>query len=241
MALRRDFTRHLNFIFDNLIPPWLRDNKYFMYPFFYSLFGSKTRHFMEFKTKAHRMSGDEFRDLYVFLADKHLQRKTDLNRRTIEYILGSITGEKVLDIACGRGYIVGLLAGRFPGKQIYGIDIVIPRVDDMPENLVISAGNVEKIDYPDRFFDTVICAHTLEHTQNLEKAVGELRRVCGQKLIIVVPMQREYKYTFDLHLHFFPYPESLSRVLKNPEADCRVIDGDIVYTEISIPPGTSVQ
>jgi SAM-dependent methyltransferase len=235
MALKRDFTRYLNFFFDNLIPPWLRDNKYFMWPFFYSLFGSKTRHFMEFKTIAHRMSGDEFRDHYVLLADKHLQRKTDLNSRTIEYILNSITGEKVLDIACGRGYIVGMLAGKFPEKKIYGIDIVAPLIEDKPENLVIGAGNVENIGYPDRFFDTVICAHTLEHVQNFEKAVGELRRVCRQKLIIVVPMQREYKYTFDLHLHFFPYPESLARALKNPEAGCLIIDGDIVYTEITGP------
>jgi ubiquinone/menaquinone biosynthesis C-methylase UbiE len=233
MALKRDFTRYLNFIFDNLVPPYLRDNKYFMWPFFYSLFGSKTKHFMEFKKIAHHLNGEQFRNYYVLLADKHLQRKTDLNSKTIEYIFNGISGNTVLDIACGRGYIVGMLAERFPGKKIYGIDIVSPQMEEKPDNLVIGSGNVENIDYPDGFFDTVICAHTLEHVQDIGKAIGELRRVCREKLIIVVPMQREYKYTFDLHLHFFPYPESLIRALKNPEAECRVVDGDIVYTEIA--------
>ena len=32
-----------------------------------------------------------------------------------------------------------------------------------------------------------------------------------RRLIIVVPQEREYRFTFNPHLHFFPYPHSFLR------------------------------
>jgi ubiquinone/menaquinone biosynthesis C-methylase UbiE len=206
MVLKRDFTKYLNYVFDNVIPPVLRDSRYFMMLFFYPLFGRKYRYFMEYKKKAFLLSEGEFNDYYKLLEDRHIKRETDLNKKTIKYIIDNITGETVLDLACGRGYLVKLLSRLFPGKMIFGMDIIIPEIADIPDNLQLRAGNIEAIDFPDKYFDTVICAHTLEHVQNIDIAINELRRVCRKKLIIVVPRQREYKYTFDLHLHFFPTP-----------------------------------
>ncbi|MGF1583934.1 MAG: class I SAM-dependent methyltransferase [Bacteroidales bacterium] len=238
MALRRDFTKYINYVFDNLFPPVLRDSRLFLFFFLYPFFGRKTRYFAEFKERAPFFSGEELRDYYSRLEDSHLKRPTDLNRKSLSYILNNISGESVLDIACGRGYLVSLLADKYPGKNIYGIDIIAPEISAKPDNLHITCGDIENIDFPDNYFDTVICAHTLEHTQNFDKALRELRRVCRSRLIIVVPRQREYKYTFDLHLHFFPYLSSLKRVIKNPGADYRVIGNDLVCTEIN--PGLSV-
>lgn len=39
----------------------------------------------------------------------------------------------------------------------------------------------------------------------MNTALAELRRVAKRRLIIVVPKQRNYKYTFELHINFFPY------------------------------------
>lgn len=60
-----------------------------------------------------------------------------------------------------------------------------------------------ELPYGNRVFDTVVCAHTLEHMKDYKKALAELRRVCSRRLMMIVPKQREYQYTFDLHLHFF--------------------------------------
>src|SRR3546814_1539315 len=38
-----------------------------------------------------------------------------------------------------------------------------------------------------------------------------LRRVARRRVIIVVPQEREYRFTFNPHLHFFPYPHSFLR------------------------------
>ena len=51
----------------------------------------------------------------------------------------------------------------------------------------------------------------------------------GQKLIVVVPCQREYKYTFDLHTHFFPYQFSLEKHFENPNARIQKVKGDWLY------------
>jgi ubiquinone/menaquinone biosynthesis C-methylase UbiE len=91
--------------------------------------------------------------------------------------------------------------------------------------------NVEKLPFGDKSFDTVICAHTLEHVQNIYQAICELRRVTSKRLIIVVPKQRPYKYTFDLHLHFFPYKSDFLTLMGKKESICRIVGGDIFYVE----------
>ena len=231
MAPGRDFTRIFNFVLDNVIPPLLRDSKYFMLLFFYPLFGKKSRYFIEFKEKAPFFSDDDLLAHYKFLSDVHLDRKTDMNNKTIRLLLENITGETILDIACGRGYMVELLGSNFPEMQVFGMDIVLPLIDNKPPNVFLKEGGVEKTGFPNNHFDTVICAHTLEHVRDIDAAVNELRRVCRKKLIIVVPCQREYKYTFDLHLNFFPYMSSLRKVMKNPGASYQVTGGDFVYIE----------
>ncbi len=231
MKLNRDFTKYLNWVFDNIIPPVLRDCKCFMWLAFYPLFGKKTKYFMEFKEKAPFLSEEEIKYYYNLLSDKHIKRETDLNLKTINLISENISGDKILDIASGRGFLVNYLAKKYIQKTFYGIDIIVAENQVQLENTIFQTGNIEKINFPDNFFDTVICTHTLEHVSNINAAINELRRVCSKKLIIVVPRQREYKYTFDLHLHFFPYLFSLQNLLKNTDADYQVIDNDFVYIE----------
>jgi len=95
--------------------------------------------------------------------------------------------------------------------------------------------NLGGLSFPDRSFDTVVCTHTLEHVLDLPRAVAELRRVARDRVIIVVPRQRPYRFTFDLHVRFFPLrcsvldcfpavPGLVSRRLEN-------LGGDWYYQE----------
>ena len=65
---------------------------------------------------------------------------------------------------------------------------------------------------------------------DIDKAVAELRRVCGGRLIVVLPKQREYKYTFDLHIHFFPYRYNVERLL-GTSGTIEKLGGDWYYIE----------
>jgi SAM-dependent methyltransferase len=231
MTLNRDFTKIFNWIFDNLIPPFLRDSKIFMKIVFYPLFGDKTKYFMNFKEEAPFLSEKDYSNYYKILAEKHIKRETDLNKKSIQYITDNIVGDNILDIASGRGFLVNYLAEKYPNKFFTGIDIFIPENSKNLINTKFQTGNIENINYPDKHFDTVICAHTLEHVQNINKAISELKRITKQKLIIIVPRQREYKFTFDLHLHFFPYLFSFQKLMNNTNAIYKIIDNDIVYNE----------
>ena len=69
---------------------------------------------------------------------------------------------------------------------------------------IIQAADITGLPFEDHSFDVVLCTHALEHIRDPQKALGELMRVTGRRLIVVVPHQREYRYTVDLHVNFFP-------------------------------------
>ena len=66
---------------------------------------------------------------------------------------------------------------------------------------------------------------------NLEAALAELRRVCKGKLIVVVPCEREYQYTTNLHTYWFPYPHTIKRLFHNPDGKVAKWGGDFLYFE----------
>ncbi|MDZ7823470.1 MAG: methyltransferase domain-containing protein [Ahrensia sp.] len=70
------------------------------------------------------------------------------------------------------------------------------------------AARVEKLPFKDNEFDTVVCTHVLEHVLDFRSSLQELRRIAAKRLIVVVPREREYKYSFNPHFNFFPYKHS---------------------------------
>jgi len=230
MKLNRNFTNKINWILDNLIPPFARDSRLFMFPLFWFLFKKKAKLFLDFKENAWQYDPHQMSDYYKELADVHIQRETDLNTKSIEYILSNLKGKKILDIACGRGYLANLI--RKEGDyQVTGIDFNIQENLKDTTNPKFEKGVIENIKYPDNYFDMVICTHTLEHVLSLDKSIKELRRVCAKRLIVVLPKQRPYRFTFDLHLHFFPYKFSVMQVFNNKNGLCIKLDNDWLYTE----------
>src|SRR4029077_5826717 len=93
----------------------------------------------------------------------------------------------------------------------------------------VAVANIETLPFADKSFDTTLCAHTLEHVRDFDKAVGELVRVTRQRLLVIVPCQRYYRYTIDYHLHFFPEPEQLVLRMKLPGYHCEKVTGDLCY------------
>lgn len=230
IKLSRNTTVIIHWFLDNLTPPFLRDSKWFMYPLLYFAFGKKTKHYLLFKEKAPYLSEKEFARYYKELASTFVERKTDLNEECVTEILSNLQGKTILEVGCGKGFLSKLIA-QDQKYQITGIDIHPPSKNF--KNLHFVSGNIENLPFASKSFDTVICTHTLEHVQDLAKSIQELKRVTKKRLIIVVPKQRPYRYTFDLHLHFFPYPYTLEQVVngKKKHTICKVLGQDIYYQE----------
>lgn len=201
MTISRTTALAIHFLLDECLPPILRDSRWFMALPFRLLFGRQAAAFMAFKDRAHLLSPEEFRRVYEETAAVHLQRPTDLNAACIREILDQATGT-VLEVGCGRGHLAGLLAA---AHELIACDMVIDPA--LPERFPAAAfqeASLGDLPFADHSFDTVVCTHTLEHVLDVQRAIADLRRVARQRLIVVVPRQRPYRFTFDLHLRFFP-------------------------------------
>lgn len=227
--MKREVTNVIRFYMDELLPPFIRDNKYFMYPFFYYAFrGRNIKTMMEFKSMVGKMSEQEYMDIYKNLNTIGSNRPTDLNQSSIDYIMSQIddTDQSVIDVGCGRGYFVEKLMERFPEKKIYGADLLPPL--DIPQLHYLQT-NIEKIPLSDKSVDVVVCSHVLEHVQDFDKAVEELKRIARKKIIITVPKQRYYYYTLDLHLRFFNREYELAEAMKMDDYEIKNRKGDFVF------------
>ena len=92
---------------------------------------------------------------------------------------------------------------------------------------------LKTLPFRDGEFDTVVCTHVIEHVLDYKKAIAELRRVSRKRLIIVVPREREYLYTFNPHFNFFPYTHSFLRAMHPVPSTyvCEDVGRDIFYSE----------
>lgn len=231
MCLSRNITLVIHHVLDQWLPPFVRDSRLLMLPVFKMFFGKHAGVFMEFKERALLMDQDQIRDIYLETAEANIRRMTDINMECLKKIEQSISGSTVLDIACGRGYLAGLLAESY---DVTGADFCIePGLAAAMPRVNFREADIYRLPFADREFDTVVSAHTLEHIPDIRAAAGELRRVARKRLIVVVPRQRPYKYTFDLHLHFFPYAWSLQAALGSSRwgNECILTGGDWFYIE----------
>lgn len=106
-----------------------------------------------------------------------------MNKR-LEVILDLITAQhfdRLLDAGYGGGVFLPELSRRC--RELYGIDIheYSNKVESMLRREGIKAylkrNSITEINFPDHYFDAVICLSVLEFIRDVEAAVRELRRV----------------------------------------------------------------
>lgn len=234
MGLKREFSIVVQKIIDDWLPPVLCDSKWFVRLPMKLAFKGAADDVMYFREKAFGMTDEEFADVYrrVYgqIADRAvLTRDTDLNKRCIKEILARLRGETVLDVGAGRGYLAGLMS---PTHKVTAVDIMFTeQTRKAHPDVTFVESRIDDLPFPDASFDTVVCTHTLEHVQDLPKAIASLRRVARKSVIVVVPRERPYKYGFALHLNFFPYAWSLHGQFGfSPDATVRLL-GDWFYEQ----------
>ncbi|MEI7789154.1 MAG: class I SAM-dependent methyltransferase [Chlorobiaceae bacterium] len=100
----------------------------------------------------------------------------------------------LLDVGCGKGFMMHDLAELIPGITVKGIDIseyaINNTIEDMkPHAMVASANNLP---FPDKSFDVVISINTIHNLEQDEcgKALKEIDRVSRGKSFITVDAYR---------------------------------------------------
>src|SRR5512139_1103965 len=86
------------------------------------------------------------------------------------------------DIACGTGDVAFLLAERYPGGTVTGVDIAAPmlavaRARNRFPGLRFESGDMCALPFPDASLDIVTGSYALRNAPDLSVALSEIRRV----------------------------------------------------------------
>ena len=105
-------------------------------------------------------------------------------------------GASILDVGCGKGFLLYEFTQVVPGAQIAGIDVSRYGIDHAKEEVrpFLKVGNAVKLPYPDRAFDFVYSVNTLHNLYNYEisAALKEIERVSrGSRHVIVEAYRNE--------------------------------------------------
>ena len=98
--------------------------------------------------------------------------------------------EDLLDVGCGTGPMIELLASEFPDKRYTGLDLT-PRMIEVAnakgiEGAHFVVGDAEDLPFDDGIFDTVICANSFHHYPDPQAFFDEVARVLrpGGRLVL---------------------------------------------------------
>ena len=109
---------------------------------------------------------------------------------------GLKAGDRILDVGCGKGFLLYEFTRAVPGLEVQGIDISSYAVEHAHDAVkpFLQVGNANALPFPDRSFDLVFSITTLHNLKCyvLEKALREIERVGrGGKHIVVESFRTE--------------------------------------------------
>lgn len=94
---------------------------------------------------------------------------------------GLKAGDHILDIGCGKGFLLYEFTRAVPGVEITGLDISAYALDHAMDEVKphLQSGNATQLSFPDKSFDLVVSINTLHNLRlpELELALCEIERV----------------------------------------------------------------
>jgi len=107
---------------------------------------------------------------------------------------GLTSGHRVLDVGCGKGFLLYDLLQAVPGLHVNGIDISRYGLEHAVQDIrpFLQIADAEKLPFPDHSFDLVFSINTLHNLscKKLNSALREIERVGKQNKYLVVESYR---------------------------------------------------
>jgi ubiquinone/menaquinone biosynthesis C-methylase UbiE len=148
-----------------------------------------------------------------------------------------VKGKIVLDIASGSGYGTAILSEQ--AKKVYGVDVSKDSIAYAKEhygakNIDYLVGDGNKIPLQDSSVDVVITFETIEHIEDYEGFLYEIKRVLKPEglLILSTPNDLEFAEGNHFHVHEFTYKELHKLVKKHFKHVEAYFQGTWTYTAL---------
>jgi ubiquinone/menaquinone biosynthesis C-methylase UbiE len=99
-------------------------------------------------------------------------------------------------VGCGEGYLTNEIS-KFKKCEITGLDLSLKDVQKAKElytNIKFIAGNIYNLPYDANSFNLITALEVLEHLQNPELALEEIKRVSQKWVIFSVPVEPLWRF-----------------------------------------------
>ena len=137
-------------------------------------------------------------------------------KQMIDYY-GLNSKSKILDIGCGKGYLLYEFTKCFPDIEIAGLDISHYAIKNSKKEIskFLTIGNAVNLPYDNDTFDLVISINTMHclHAHELDKALREMERVGRLNKYLCVESFRDEKEKANLL-----YWQVTCEAFNNPES-----------------------
>jgi len=125
----------------------------------------------------------------------YIEGRWETVARALSEHYGLKVGDRILDVGCGKGFLLYELTRVAPGIEVHGIDVsgyaIANSKDEIRDRLML--GSATSLPFGDKYFDLVISITTLHnlHNYDLEAALREIERVGKNKYVCVESYRNE--------------------------------------------------
>jgi len=95
-------------------------------------------------------------------------------------IISSLHFKNCLDIGCAGGYMISEIAKAYPQANYIGVDVydkAMAYAKKKYPNIKFKVASAEKLPFKDSSFDLVLFYETIEHVENPEACLKEIKRI----------------------------------------------------------------
>jgi len=130
-------------------------------------------------------------------------------------------GMRVLDVGCGKGFLVKDLMLECPGLEAFGLDISHYALMNCEKEVIgrLQLGSAVSLPFPDASFDCVISLNTIHNLARADAVVAmrEIQRLSGGRAFVQVdsyrtPEEREIAVSWIITARFHDYPDGWLKV-----------------------------
>lgn len=124
---------------------------------------------------------------------------------TIDSFFIETQAKNVLDVGCGEGYTTHFLKSRHTHISICALDVeerILVLAKQLHSGIDFQQGDIHQLRFPDKSFDVVMANEVLEHLEDPEHAIKEIKRVAKKYCIVSVPHEPFFRIANMIRLRY---------------------------------------